>query len=108
MAGMIERMAKTPAVLKQPSGTILDGKVQFTTVNCVVFRLGGSQYQASEDEYGKVQFKRVFLVAPLETDPVLPGTITVSGCEYAMSSVKTYRNMRGQLYGYLITVAGGA
>lgn len=105
MAGLIERMAKTPAVLKQPTGTVLDGKVQYTTVNCVVFGLENAAQ--GFDEYGRVHYGQVFLVAPLASTPVLPGTITVGGKEYTMAEVMPYRNMKGVLYGYRIAVAGG-
>ena len=105
MAGLIERMAKTPAVLKQPTGTITDGKVQYTTVNCLVFGLENAQQ--GFDEYGRVHYGKVFLVAPLASTPVLPGTITVDNVEYTMADVMPYRNMRGVLYGYRIAVAGG-
>ena len=105
MAGLIERMAKTAAVLKQPTGTVVDGKVQYTTVNCMVF--GMENAQQGFDEYGRIRYGKVFLVAPLATTPVLPGTITVGGVEYTMESITVYRNLRGVLWGYRIAVAGG-
>jgi len=105
MAGLIERIAKTAAVLKQPTGTITDGKEQFTTVNCLVFGLESVRH--GFDEYGRIHYGKVFLVAPLASTPVLPGTITVDGTEYTMSHVKLYRNMSGVLYGYRISVVSG-
>ena len=109
MPGLIERIAKKHAVLKQPTGTVSDGKVQFKTVHCWVFSLENSSQ--GFDEYGHVRYGRVFLVSPLNRTPELPGTITVDGMEYTMASVKPYRNIRGTLLGYRIAVAeavGGA
>lgn len=105
MPGLIERIAQTPAVLKQPTGSIVDGKVQYRTVSCIVFGL--ESVQQGFDEYGRVRYGKVFLVAPLATTPVLPGTITVNGEEYTMSDILIYRNLRGVLYGYRISVASG-
>lgn len=105
MAGLIERIAKTPAVLKQPTGTITDGKETYSTVNCLVF--GMKNASQGFDEYGHIRYGTVFLIAPLPSAPVMPGTITVNGHEYAIASVSEYRNLRGVLYGYQITVAGG-
>lgn len=106
MPGLIERVAKTAAVLKQPTGTVSDGVVQYSTVDCLV--RGFENAAQGFDEYGRVRYGRVFLVAPLASTPVLPGTITVDGVEYEIASVKPYRNLRGVLMGYRIAVAGGA
>ncbi len=104
MAGLIERIARTSAVLRQPTGAFEDGKPVMASVPCVVFGLGG-EAQAF-NEFGQVQSGRVFLVAPLPETPVLPGTITVGGATYGMASVKEYRNLDGVLLGYRIAVTG--
>lgn len=106
MAGLIEKSAKKTAVLGQPTGAIVDGQQVFTNVPCLVF--GMASAQQGFDEYGRIQYGQVFLVAPLAATPVMPGTITVEGHTYTISGVQEYRNLRGVLMGYRIAVAGGA
>ena len=94
MATLIERIAKTLAVLAQPTGQFLDGVPQMANITCMVFELGKTRQVFNE--FGEVRTEKVFLVAPLAQAPVLPGR------------VKEYHDMSGTLWGYRVTVAGGA
>lgn len=106
MATLIERIAKTLAVLEQPTGQFLDGVPQMAYITCMVFELGKTRQVFNE--FGEVRTEKVFLVAPLAQAPVLPGRITVGGKTYELASVKEYHDMSGTLWGYRVTVAGGA
>ncbi len=102
MPGLIAKVAKTSAILEQPTGSIIDGHIQYEAYVCKVFAMENSRQ--GFNEFGQLQYGRVFLVAPLPNAPVLPGTITVDSNTYTISSIKPYRNLKGVLLGYRIAV----
>lgn len=106
MAGLIERIAKTSAVLTQPTGAISDGTPVTCNVSCRVFGAGG--VAQTGNEYGQVACDKFFLVAPLANAPVLPATITVDNVSYTVQSIKPYKNLKGDLLGYRLSAAGGS
>lgn len=105
MAGIIERNARDQAVIKQRIG-ISDGKDVWADVQCRCFSL---DFEQSDKEYfGAIQNGKIFMVAPLGTNPHLPGMILHNGIEYEIRGIRTYRNLKGVLLGYQIAVAGAS
>ncbi len=106
MAGMIERNANFPLALKQRTG-ITDGKPIFgSPVPCLGMVFGLSQNDINR--LGSIQDGKVFLVAPLESHPALPGFITYDGKDYEIKSLKIIRNLKGIVQGYRIVAVGGS
>lgn len=106
MAGIIERNATAPLVLKQRTG-IADGKPVFaSSVPCygMVFDFRRND----RNEFGNVQDGKIFLVSPLDTPPAIPGLVSHGDKDYEIKSIKTIRNMKGIVIGYRIAAAGGA
>lgn len=105
MAGIIERNARYEAVIRQRTG-IADGKPQWTDVTCRCFSL---DFEQSDREYfGAIQNGKIFMVAPMETTPLLPGRIVFENVEYEIRGIRTYRNLKGVLMGYRVAVAGAS
>ena len=103
MAGIIERNARDQATIRQRIG-ITDGKDVWGDVQCRCFVL---DFEQSDKEYfGAIQNGKIFMVAPMATDPQLPGRILHNGEEYEIRGIRTYRNLKGVLMGYRIAVAG--
>ena len=98
MAGIVEKIAKTPATLYQPTGKIVDGKPELHPVPCLAFVMGGEQSQLVQ--IGSTIRQKTILLAPLATEPVLPAKLTIEGVKYDVASVKTVRNMSGVVVGH--------
>lgn len=105
MAGIIERNAKTPAVIKQKV-SIVDGKPTWNSTPCVCMVFDFTQ--ADIQYFGAVQNGKIFLVSPLPNPPKLPGMIVLDNIEYDIKGIKIYRNLKGELLGYRIAVAGAS
>lgn len=105
--GIIERIAWINATLYQATSAIEDGEIVWDNGTAYkVFLLESKQN--GFDEYGKVQFSKVFLATPETPEPALPARLAVGGETYDIASIKPYRNMRGKLLGYrLATPANG-
>ena len=105
MAGIIERNARDHATIRQRND-IVDGKDVWSDRECRCFCI---DFEQSDKEYfGAIQNGKIFMVAPLETDPHLPGMILHNGREYEIRGIRMYRNMKGILLGYRIAVAGAS
>ena len=105
MPGLIDRHARTPLTLRQRAG-IVDGKPTWREYSCRGMILDFSARDI--DYFGAIRNGKIFLVAPFEITPELPGTIVFGGREYDIKGIKTYRNLRGVLYGYRMAVAGAS
>ena len=103
MAGIIERNANTPAIIKQRIG-FWDGKPIWAELECYCFSLDFEQ--SDKDYFGTIKNGKILMVAPMEITPVLPGFIVYEGIEYVMKGIRIYRNLKGVLMGYRIAVAG--
>ena len=106
MAGLIEKNARLDFTLKQAGDEIEDGKHTWIEVPCKGLML--DMRSNDFNLYGTLQDGKVFLVAPLKDEPLLPGFIVCNGKEYEIKTLKTLRNMRGTVLGYRIVAAGGA
>lgn len=95
---LIGNIAKTPATLKQASGEIIDGEIQWTSYDCFVFQFGSKA--DNRDEYGTQQERRTFISPPLSVLPTLPARIVVSGVEYELKDIKTMKLTDGKTIGY--------
>lgn len=102
MAGIVEKIAKTPAVLAQPSGKFVDGKPEMLNVNCLAFVMGGEQSQLVQ--IGTTIKQKTVLLAPLRDEPVLPAKLTIDNTLYDVASVKTVRNMSGVVVGHKLVL----
>ncbi|MDD4817301.1 MAG: hypothetical protein PHI85_04960 [Victivallaceae bacterium] len=103
MPGLIEKNAKIQLTMKQVFA-VVDGKTTYTEFVCsgMVFDFTQSDF----DYFGTVKSGKVFLVAPLERPPSLPGQIVHDGVAYEIKGIKTYRNIKGVILGYRIAAAG--
>jgi hypothetical protein len=104
MAGMIEKKAKTPITIKQPTGSFTDGKPEYSEVPGMAMFFDFSQRDLNY--FGSIKNGKIFLVAPLATDPILPGKIIFNNKEYDLKAIKTYRNTKSEVLGYRCAVAG--
>ena len=106
MAGIIEKNARLDLTLKQAGDEITDGKETWFSVPCrgLLLDMRSNDFNL----YGTLQDGKVFLVAPLPDEPLLPGFILYSNKEYEIKAIKTLRNLRGVVLGYRIVAAGGA
>lgn len=104
MAGIIEKIAKTPIIIKQET-RIEDGKVIFgREVSALAFEIGFTQTDVGM--FGAIQNGKIFLVAPTSVTPEQPAQIVCNGKTYDVKGIKPYRNMKNVLLGYRIAVAG--
>jgi hypothetical protein len=104
MAGIIEKIANTPIIIRQRTD-VEDGKEIFGKNIAAYARVMGFT-QTDIGLYGAVQNGKIFLVSPTEVEPVLPAVIVYNGEEYDAKSVKPIRNMKNILLGYRIAAAG--
>ena len=106
MAGLIEKNARLDFTLKQAGDDITDGKENWLSIPCkgLLLDMRSNDFNL----YGTLQDGKVFLVAPLEDEPLLPGFIVYGSKEYEIKSIKTLRNLRGTVLGYRIVAAGGS
>ncbi|MCD8295476.1 MAG: hypothetical protein LUE27_09590 [Clostridia bacterium] len=105
MAGIIERNARDTAVIRRRAG-IEDGKPVWSEEECLCFPMDFEQ--SDRDWLGAIESGKVFLVAPMGEAPGLPGMVVYNGEEYDIRGVRTYRNLRGELLGYRVAVAGAS
>lgn len=106
MAGLIEKNARLDFTLKQAGDEIEDGKHTWIEVPCkgLLLDMRSNDFNL----YGTLQDGKVFLIAPLQEEPLLPGFIVYGKKEYEIKTIKTLRNLRGTVLGYRIVAAGGA
>ena len=73
MAGMIEKNARLDFTLRQAGDDIADGKENWLSIPCkgLLLDMRSNDFNL----YGTLQDGKVFLVAPLEDEPLLPGFI---------------------------------
>ena len=104
MAGIIEKIAKTPITIKQETG-IVDGQVIWgQDISALAFEMGFTQTDIGM--FGAIQNGKIFLVAPTSVTPEQPAQIVCNGKTYDVKGIKPYRNMKNVLLGYRIAVAG--
>ena len=105
MAGLIKKNAYLDLILKQAGDEIADGKESWLSIPCrgMMLDMRSNEYNL----YGTLQDGKVFLIAPLPEEPLLPGFVVHNGKEYEIKILKTLRNMRGTVLGYRIVAAGG-
>ena len=106
MAGIIEKNARLEFTLKQAGDEISDGKYNWISVPSrgLLLDMRSNDFNL----YGTLQDGKVFLIAPLPEEPLLPGFIVYGSKEYEIKSIKTLRNLRGVVLGYRIVAAGGS
>lgn len=104
MAAIIEKIAKTPILIKQES-EIRDGKVIWGgDISALAFVMGFTQSDIGL--YGTVQNGKIFLVAPTVRVPKLPAIILCNGETFDIKAIKPYRNTKNVLLGYRIAAVG--
>lgn len=105
MAGIIEKNARLEFTLKQAGDEISDGKYNWISVPCrgLLLDMRSNDFNL----YGTLQDGKVFLIAPLPDEPLLPGFVLHGNKEYEIKAIKTLRNLRGTVLGYRIVAAGG-
>ena len=116
MAGVIERIAKELVVLHIPTGQYEDGKPKFDEVEGRAFVFESSEnpveYVGSykKGDFGHIGAGVKMLVAPLAGDkkPRHPCKLEYGGKLYDLQGMRTVRNMKGVLLGYVIYVAGAS
>ena len=117
MAGVIEKYANNPITIRRRVG-IIDGQPEWEEFAALAMMFDFTQ---SDIDYftssgikrggnlGSIKNGKVFLVSPaIGQAPELPGQVLHDGKTYDIQGVKTYRNLKGQLLGYRVAVAGGA
>lgn len=104
MAGIIEKHAQTPITLKRRTG-ILDGKPQWSESAALAFVLDFTERDA--ERFGVLKNAKVFLVAPVDPAPEVPGVVVCDGKTYDIKGVKTYKNLRGVLVGWRVAASAG-
>lgn len=104
MAGLIEKKSYLELILKQADDEIIDGKFTWVSTPCrgMVLDMRSNDF----NQFGTLQDGKVFLIAPLKTEPLLPGMIEYDGKEYDIKGLKTLRDMRGNVLGYRAVTAG--
>ena len=105
MAGMIEKNARLEFTLKQAGDEISDGKYDWISIPCrgLLLDMRSNDFNL----YGTLQDGKVFLIAPLPEEPLLPGFVLYGNKEYEIKAIKTLRNLRGVVLGYRIVAAVG-
>lgn len=105
MAGIIEKNARLEFTLKQAGDEISDGKYDWISIPCrgLLLDMRSNDFNL----YGTLQDGKVFLIAPLPEEPLLPGFVLYGNKEYEIRAIKTLRNLRGVVLGYRIVAAGG-
>ena len=104
MRGIIEKRAKLPVTICQQP-VISDGKTTYQRE----IAARGLLFDFSQDDFdyfGTIKNGKIFLIAPLDAPPEVPGQIVYEGRCYDIKQVKTYRNLKMQVLGYRIAVAG--
>lgn len=104
MSSLIEKIAKKPIIITQPTGEYDDGKPVSTSIMTTGFLTEFAK--ADFDIFGRIRGGKIVLVPPLERDPMLPGQIVIDNIFYTIMSVRPCRNLAGKLQGYRIAVAG--
>ena len=104
MAGMIEKNARLEFTLKQAGDEISDGKYDWISIPCRGLML---DMRSNDFNLYGTQDGKVFLIAPLPEEPLLPGFVLYGNKEYEIKAIKTLRNLRGVVLGYRIVAAGG-
>ena len=99
---LIEKIAKTSALLLQKSKIIHDGVQRWDASNILVFE--NRHKMIKDEETGRVSFGHVFFVAPMAKDPELPARIKIDGREYDVSDIKYYHDTRNTNLGYRMIV----
>jgi hypothetical protein len=104
MAGIIEKNAYLQLILKQ-AGDVSDGKYSWIDTECsgMVLDMQSNDF----NQFGTLQDGKVFLLAPLKFEPLLPAKIVCDGKEYDIKGLKTLRNIRGVVLGHRLVAAGG-
>ncbi|MBO5645355.1 MAG: hypothetical protein J6S90_08910 [Lentisphaeria bacterium] len=103
---MIEKNARLEFTLKQAGDEISDGKYDWISIPCrgLLLDMRSNDFNLYG---GTLQDGKVFLIAPLPEEPLLPGFVLYGNKEYEIKAIKTLRNLRGVVLGYRIVAAGG-
>ena len=104
MSGVIEKYARNSITIRKRVG-IVDGKPEWEEFGAIAMIFDFTQRDM--DYFGDVKNGTVFLVSPtISQAPELTGQVVYDGKCYDIQGIKTYRNLKGQLLGYRIAVAG--
>ena len=105
MKSLLERYAKTPAVIGLPvEGAVLDGAQEYAEHPAEVLVLKTDT--AVQDAAGGVRMRRHILVSPgCGAAPAAGGYVAVEGRRYDIAEVKPYRTLEGVPWGWLVGVA---
>lgn len=105
MSGIIGNYARNSIIIRKRVGFV-DGKPVFEDFNGIAMIFDFSRGDVSL--FGAIQNGKVFLVAPnIPEAPEVHGQVIYDGQTYDIHGVKTYRNIKGELVGYKVAVAGG-
>ena len=103
MAGIIEKIATTPIIIKQET-SIVDGQVIWgQDISALAFEMGFTQTDVGI--FGTIHNGKIFLVAPT-IELKQPALVICNGETYDVKGIKPYRSMKNVLLGYRIAVAG--
>jgi len=99
----VAEFCREPVTIKYPAETIVDGKLAYTEVSGKARVSDFSQKDI--DYFGRIECKKIFLIAPLSVNPPVAGQIVHSGNTYEIKAVRVFKDFDDVILAYKCAVA---